>query len=291
MISSTTTQTNQFSYYLTGLIEGDGSIIVPMSSRDNKGRKKYPSIQIVFHSKDFPLALLILKNLTYGSLHKKKGVNAYILSINCISGLRYIVSLINGKMRTPKIYALNRLIDWLNFYNESNSSTLTPFFKYPVDSSSLANNPWLSGFIEADGSFYVRLSKPGKYPLKIECSFALEQAQYDKWGQDWLDICSTINSFLNASIKLTHRSGKGYVHRVHTANITSNSILEAYLLNFPLFGTKYLDTLDWMKVFSMFKEKTHKKHLDLIIEIKSNMNNNRHNFVWNHLLNFYSLHD
>ena len=91
---------------MTGLIEGDGSIIVPTSERSAKGRINYPSIQIAFNLKDLPLALLIQKELGHGSLSRKKGVNAYILTINSCTGLLLVVSLINGNMRTPKIYAL-----------------------------------------------------------------------------------------------------------------------------------------------------------------------------------------
>lgn len=95
-----------FGHYVTGLIEGDGSIIVPTSERSAKGRINYPSIQIAFNLKDLPLALLIQKELGHGSLSRKKGVNAYILTINSYTGLLLVVSLINGNMRTPKIYAL-----------------------------------------------------------------------------------------------------------------------------------------------------------------------------------------
>ena len=102
---------NNFSYYLTGLIEGDGSIIVPRQIRDAKGRKKYPSIQIVFNAKDFPLALIIQKILKHCILQKKKNVNAYVLFINNLDGISLLVHLLNGKMRTPKIFLLYRLIE------------------------------------------------------------------------------------------------------------------------------------------------------------------------------------
>jgi hypothetical protein len=102
---------NNFSTYLTGLIEGDGTIIVPKSERSLKGKLNYPSIQIVFHLKDLPLALLIQKNLTFGSLTRKKGVNAYILSINNYEGILDLVKLLNGNMRTPKINSFYNLID------------------------------------------------------------------------------------------------------------------------------------------------------------------------------------
>ena len=41
-----------FSSYLAGLIEGDGTIIVPKTERSSKGKLNYPSIQIVFDSRD-----------------------------------------------------------------------------------------------------------------------------------------------------------------------------------------------------------------------------------------------
>jgi hypothetical protein len=100
-----------FSSYLTGLIEGDGSIFVPKTLRSDKGKLNYPSIQISFHLKDLPLALLIQKELGHGSLARVKGVNAYVLTINNFDGLILITSLINGNMKTPKIHTLYKLID------------------------------------------------------------------------------------------------------------------------------------------------------------------------------------
>ena len=54
------------------------------------------SVQIVFHLKNLPLALMIKKVLGEGSLaRKKKGVNAYILTINSYKGLILIIYLLN----------------------------------------------------------------------------------------------------------------------------------------------------------------------------------------------------
>ena len=111
---------DKFKYYLTGLLEGDGSIIVPHQDRDSKERKIYPSIQIIFASKDFPLAMIIQKTLNFGSIHKKKGVNAYVLTINSLNNLYVMIELLNGNMYTSKIYALHRLIDFVNnYYNKT----------------------------------------------------------------------------------------------------------------------------------------------------------------------------
>ena len=58
-------------------------------------------------------------------------------------------------MRTPKIEALYRLIDWLNKNRNSNIT------KLPLDNSPLSDNAWLSGFIEADGNFYSSFNVKG----------------------------------------------------------------------------------------------------------------------------------
>src|SRR5690349_9223158 len=142
-----------FSSYLAGLIEGDGSIVVPTTERSAKGKINYPSIQIVFNLKDLPLALIIQQRLGHGSLSRKKGANAYILSINNYEGLILVAILINGYMRTPKINALYNLIDWLNLRFEDLNMV-----KNPKDYSSLISNPWLSGFIEA-GIFLYELQR------------------------------------------------------------------------------------------------------------------------------------
>ena len=97
--------------YLAGLIEGDGTIYVPKDKYSVKGRKNYPSIQIAFNQKDVPLATQIVKVLGAGSIAKKKGKNASILTVNSLEGVQQLVELLNGKMRTPKIKKLHRLID------------------------------------------------------------------------------------------------------------------------------------------------------------------------------------
>jgi len=66
-----------FAHYITGLIEGHGTIIVPKMDRSTKNILNFPSIQICFDSRDLPLAIFIQKELGFGSLQKIKGVNAY----------------------------------------------------------------------------------------------------------------------------------------------------------------------------------------------------------------------
>jgi hypothetical protein len=273
-----------FSYYLTGLIEGDGTIITPKSLRSPKGKLNYPSIQIVFHLKDLPLALLVQKELGVGSLSRKKGVDAYILTINSYEGILLTISLINGNMRTPKIYSLNALIDFLNKTKGTN------FEKHSVSIEPLDSNPWLSGFIEADASFQVRTTLSGKYP-KLECKLEISQRREDHKGYDNLDFLSYIAEFLETEVKKIRSDKPKPEYRVRTTNLKGNINAKNYLLQYPLFGTKYLDSLDWIKVLDMFDKKEHKTEegKEKIVKIKSGMNNYRTMFTWDHLQKFYNV--
>lgn len=110
MFVSSNISKSRFSHYLAGLIEAEGTIITPKSERSPKGKLYYPSIQILFERHDMSLGLMIQNTLGHGSLSKKKGANAYVLTFNSKESIVLIVSLINGCLRTPKIKALHDLI-------------------------------------------------------------------------------------------------------------------------------------------------------------------------------------
>lgn len=186
---------NKFSSYLTGLIEGDGTIIIPKSERSFKGKLNYPSIQIVFHLKDLPFALLNQKNLKFGSLTRKKSVNAYILSINNKEGILYLVKLLNGNMRTPKFNSLFKLIEWLN-----NENPKLNIHKLSLSSKPLNEKAWFSGMIESDGHFSIRTTMTSKYP-KIECKFELSKRQKDHLEYDNNVFITKIAEYLKNYLK------------------------------------------------------------------------------------------
>jgi len=81
-----------------------------------------------------------------------KNSNYLDLLFQDLNSVRKIAVLLNGKMRTPKIEALHRLIDWLNAKDALVKNYEIP--KLGLDSSCLGDNPWLAGFLEADGNFY-----------------------------------------------------------------------------------------------------------------------------------------
>lgn len=276
---------SNFASYLAGLIEGDGTIIVPKTERSPKGKLNYPSIQIVFDLRDFPLALILQSKINHGSIYRKKGVNAYILTINNFEGLILIANLINGYMRTPKIIALYKLIDWLNVRFDLN------IVKKDKDTSNIDSNSWFAGFIDADGHFSVRTTTVSKYP-KIECKFELTQRQNDHNNENNCEFLNKIADFLLTTVKEFRIDHPKPEYRVRTTNLKGNLILINYMENYPLFSSKYLNYQDWRKVLEYFENKNHTnpESIKTIIEIKSKMNNKRTEFNWNHLGKFYNLY-
>nr|AYE93280.1 LAGLIDADG homing endonuclease [Termitomyces sp.] len=280
--------------YLTGLIEGDGSIIVPKTERSPKGKLNYPSIQIAFHLKDLPLALLIQKNLGFGSLIRKKGLNAYTLVINDQKGILNLVHLLNGNMKTPKINSLYKLIDWLNTKNSNPTLRILGHWvnlnKLPLNIDYLGNSAWLSGMIESDGHFRVRTTMTGKYP-KIECNFELSQRQKDHLGYSNELFLANIANFLKVSLKNTRENTPHPQYRLRTMSLETNLILVNYLNEYPLFGSKFLDYNNWKEILNLFNPKFRysQENIDKVLNLKKEMNDNRTIFTWNHLNKFYNL--
>lgn len=271
-----------FGSYLAGLIEGDGTIIVPKKQRytSPKGKMNYASIQIIFNVKDFPLCQFIQKQIGHGTISKKKQSAAYILTINNLVGLIVVSDLINGKMRGPKYHQFELLVEYLT--TKSKTLTIKPM---GINTSSLLSDSWLSGFIEANGSFKVRTSLNSKYP-RISLSFELVQACMKRRthnGFTMVNIMQYIAIFLAVNLNEIRSEYKNPQYKLRTSSLRTNQNIRDYLVKHPLKGTKYLDFIDWCKVLYYFKERTHKVNIAHIVEIKSQMNQRRTVYNWDHL--------
>ena len=120
--NSTNVKNNNFNSYLAGLFEGDGQIWI-QSPNDKK--RINPKFCITFSLKNEPLAKKLLDILKLGFIRYKAKDNACVLVVSRIAGLKKIVYLINGELRTPKIDQLYRLIDWLNIHHSANIDKLS----------------------------------------------------------------------------------------------------------------------------------------------------------------------
>lgn len=120
---------NMLGYYLAGLIEGDGSIILRKGDRE----KISPKIVFTFGIKELTMYEKLQKILDTGSINVEKST-ACRYSITNADAVINIINLVNGKFRTPKITALHNAIDNLNKWRNAN------LLKLPLDNSNLESN-------------------------------------------------------------------------------------------------------------------------------------------------------
>lgn len=288
-IQNNTSKFHSIGPYLAGLFEGDGHIILSKII-DSKGKISYPYIAITFVNKDLPLVNKFIE-LFGGRLRFKNKENAIVWIISTHKELVNLIKLINGNLRTPKITQFNYLIVWLNDRYHCNIPI------YSLDTSNLNNNGWLAGFIDADCGFKIRYTekrieeKSSKVLTKgrIEVRFALEQRQILPYNnQSYKAIMFKIQSFFGITTEL--RTSKHNIDKtywiIEVTSLNKLYLLINYLNNYPLLTAKRNDYDDWLKVYHLMIDK---KHLTedgklLIKKIKSNMNKNRQNFNWAHLI-------
>ena len=286
-ITYTTKSTqNKFNAYLAGLWEGDGHIWMPTTTHSPSGKRYTPHFCITFADTDYELVLQ-LKRILGGSIRHKSENHAYVLTISSLQGLLHVVSLINGLLRTPKINKFHALVEWLNVHVNSNHGIL------PVDTSPILQNAWLSGFVDADGSFYVSIrhkKKDGSGKNRVGVRFILEQRIIDPHTKfSYLPIMQLIASALSVKLNTSvHNVDKKYYVIASTSPIKL-SILVDYLTNFPLFSSKYMNYLVWKEVYNLIRDNKHTKsnerlHIQLM---KDKMNRKRIDFDWHHLEKLY----
>ena len=263
------------SHYLTGLFEGDGHIWLP---KEKKGSKKHnPRFCITFHIKDKPLVDFILSKIGYGFIRIKKRQNACVLTVSPVKGLKYLIELINGKMRTPKILQLYQLIDWINKNHKCN------YLKLGINQSNLQNNHWLAGFSDADASFQIRYTKKDHMKIRIGTSYVLEQRK-ELYEEDYKNILLEIAKIFNTKLYIINRKSGHSYYRIVVSSKSSLNLVLNYFDNHKLLSSKYLDYKDWSIVTRLFISNKHlldENKLN-ILDIKNRINSKRTEFNWKH---------
>ena len=256
-------------------------------------------MKITFVKKDAPLAVKIQEIIRGGQIVHPKDSNYIDLLFQDLNSIQSIAVLLNGNMRTPKIEALYRLIDWLNAKYKDKPEIV----KLGLDPSELGSNPWLAGFIEADGHFYCGFDLNEKCIANtVKCYMAISQKNLYKANADLsekdnsnLYIMEKIREFLDVkNVNQIKRIRGGYIELAYSVRTTKKSsceILINYLNAYPLFSSKHQDFLDWSKAHNI---RIHKKYKTLegsseLLFLKNSMNTKRTQFNWDSLNCFYSL--
>ena len=293
--------------YLAGLIEGDGTFAI----HDIKSTtKKYrPMIIIVFKLADLPLAEYLQELTNCGTVYKKSDRGYVLWQIQDIIGVYTIVKTINGYMRTPKIEALNRTINWYNDYINMNKNSKLPSTKLilsqikkieikGLDNSPIDSNPWLSGFTDADGNFSINIHKrTNRNSIRVQIFYRLEIRQsYHRLNDDgeqvsFFAIMSKIANYLNTNVLSRSRtvSDKQFFSFI-VVSCSKSSLIKVtdYFNKFPLLSSKFLDYKSWLYILELQKNsKITTDYLNEAIKTRTDFNKTRTTFSWNHLKNCY----
>jgi hypothetical protein len=281
--------------YLAGLIEADGSIAV---HDINSNAKKYrPKILIVFAVSDKPLADKLASVTNAGTVYAKLNAGHVIWHIQKTEDVIKIINIINGFMRTPKIEALHRAINWFNTYDNLELECLN------LDNSPIDSNAWLAGFTDGDGNFSINLIDRKKKGIitskRVQTFFRIELRQdYHRdvptylGGTSYFDILTKIARYLNVNLYSRTRE-KGdkifYAFMVISHNNISHQKVIEYLDKFSLYSSKYLAYKDWSylvkKNIARNSKPLSKEDIIEIEKIKSQFNSKRELFDFSHLNN------
>lgn len=295
--------------YLAGLIEGDGTFAV--HNKLSTSKKYYPMIIIVFKKSDLVLAKYLQHLTNCGNIYNKPERGYILWQIQDIKGIFTIVNLINGFMRTPKIEALKRTVDWLNYYIDINHNSNLPstkaILKYiyntefkPLDESPITDNPWLAGFSDADANFSINIHKrTNKNSSRVQLFYRLEIRQtyhrLDKANSyepaKYFSIMSELANYLGVSLYSRKRilnTKEFFSYIVVTHNKNSLLKINTYFEKFPLLSSKYLDYKDWLFILNKQQENNlTNSYLNEALRIRSDFNKTRTTYNWDHLKNNY----
>lgn len=130
---------NLFNEWLSGLIDGDGSLLV--------NKKGYTSCEITMSLSD-EYALRFIQNKLGGSIKLRSGVKAVRYRLHNKKGMIELINRINGKIRhTSRLKQLNLLCTILNI-------------DFIIPDKLHDKHGWFSGFFDADGT--ITFSLKGK---------------------------------------------------------------------------------------------------------------------------------
>lgn len=293
--------------YLAGLIEAVGSFAVHDLS--SMSQKYNPQIIIVFKNADLPLAKYLQKLTNCGKIYLKPGRGYVLWQIQDIVGVFTIITLINGYMRTPKIEALSRAVNWINKYIQDNQnskqvtvqniiSKISPVELKALDESSISSNSWLAGFTDSDGNFSINIHKrSNKNSTRVQLSYRVEIRQtYHRLNSDvfkmsYFSIISKIGDYLGVNVYSRTRSVKEKEFYSFTVMAVSKSSLiktTEYFNQFPLLSSKYLDYVKWSSILELQNSNSlTSSYLDAAISAREDFNNTRTTYNWDHLKNCY----
>ena len=293
--------TNIFSlnpWFITGFTDGDGSFSVSIAKKKSgTGWKIQPLFTIGLDPKDLDLLVQIkayfkvgkiytsARGIVYYTVGSTKDIIKYILphfdkynlvtlKIKDYLVFKNIVLLIEkGEHKSLsgllKIFSLRAILNkGLPSFIKAEYPNITPAVEPEFKLSNYLNSHWLSGFITAEGSFFISIysNEKRKAGYAVSLVFSLSQDLRD------LELLNRLVNYLGCGIVREHPN-RNTAELIITKNEDINLKLIKFLIKFPLSGVKLLDFERFKQVSFLIENKMHltQDGIELIKTIKDKM--------------------
>lgn len=223
-----------FLEWFVGFSEGNGSFIVSQNR-----------LFFIINQKEEKVLARMRTQLGFGKVSKYQSHSRYIVANK--EGIERLLHLFNGHLVLHKTN--QRFQSWVNAWNRSCKESQRIKVVSRNNLLCFANNCWLAGFIDADGSFNVHKTCDPRYTLgwRVRLRFILDQKgenQLLERVRDWL-----------GSGAVTPRHEVDDMYRLTCTRITSLQVLIEYLHTFPLRTIKNVEYLRCSSLLRYIKER------------------------------------
>ena len=254
-----------FFEWFVGFFEGIGNLSMNAIKIHSKQKRLY----VIITQKEKNIILQLAYLFSFGSIKyvKKKKNIFWQWQIKSKQGLERIALLFFGNLINPtKKY---QFLKWIQIGKNHG------IFQYPFDlnvnwnSVISLHNGWLSGFIDAKGSFYVNLSiiKMKNRNLNFKQFFFFKQKI--KTNLDEKILSKLLFFFKSKSkIEIFYTKKKKKYLSIQMKSQYSKKVLINYILNYKLKTNKYFFFLRWWRLY-ILKTKTKKKFINITFSKKS----------------------
>jgi len=266
----------EFDYWFTGFFEGDGSF--SMNYNNNR-------CFLIINQKDPRVLVYIRENLKIGKIIKYDGI--YRWAISSKKDMFNVIQILNGRLLLKKTN--KRLEKWITLYNKYYK--LNPednfYIHYKGPGKWEEKNSWLSGFIDAEGCFNIRIVSLKEQKLNVLKAIKdLEYEDHQKlikinpklWKKkikteklinsislrirlrflinqkNEEEIMYNLKSFLTGSISVD--KNREIFTFVLDANTRQLKLIN-YILKHPLKSSKHRDFLKFVNMYNRLKLKEH----------------------------------
>lgn len=292
-------------WFWTGLIDGEGSFSIIIDKNKNRklGWRVQSKFQIGLHIRDLGLLLQLREYLNgIGSIHINNNRDVINYSIDSNKDLKILINhfekypLLTQKaadfilfkevielIRNKNHLTMEGLQQIINIkasmnlgisnFLKSEFNDVSPVERPIITTEEIYDSNWIAGFTTAEGCFDVLVSKSNnKMGNRVQLRFRISQHNRDK------KLLEKIKKDLGTGEIYPYPDRSAVSLTIFNFSDITNIIIPFFKKN-NLLGNKLLDFIDWCKISELMKEGSHltPEGLDLIKNIKSNMNTGRIN--------------